>query len=320
MEQVPLPIIDMGPLRRDEPGARAALARQISAASRELGFFYVINHGVPDALMRDQLRWAESFFSQPLAQKMKVDFRNLPVRRGYEPMAMQTLQAGAQPDQKEGFSINRDPSGDPDRAAYEGPNQWPANATGFEAGGFRAQMEAYRDAMIVLGTELCGLLALSLGLDADYFADAMADPNVCVRLLHYPPQPANIPADRFGCGAHTDWGLITILLQDDCGGLEIEVGADQWLRAKPVPGAFIVNLGDMVVRMTAGRYASNVHRVINRAPQRHRYSVPTFFNPPGYYMVDRVPTCAGEGKPPPIRFNDYIEEMAKRTYALNLNP
>jgi len=319
MAQVQLPIIDMGPLLRGEAGAKAALARQIAAASRELGFFYVINHGVPDALMAGQLARAREFFSLPLAQKMKVDFRNMPVRRGYEPMALQALQAGAQPDQKEGFSINRDPSGDPERAAYEGPNQWPADGAGFDADAFRSQMEAYRDAVIVLGTQLCGLLALSLGLDEDYFADAMADPNACVRLLHYPPQPAEIPADRFGCGAHTDWGLITILLQDDCGGLEIETGANQWLRATPVPGAFIVNLGDMVVRMTAGRYASNVHRVINRAPDRHRYSVATFFNPPGYYIVRRMPNCDGADQAPPIRFHDYIEDMAKRTYALNLN-
>jgi isopenicillin N synthase-like dioxygenase len=316
----PLPIIDMATYRAGAPEAKARLVAEIAAVSRELGFFYLINHGVADAMLSAQLDWGRRFFELPLTDKLMVDLRQSPVRRGYEPMALQTLQAGMAPDQKEAFGIGREPATDQDPAKaspFEGPNQWPASREDFDATAFRIQMETYRDTMTDLGRELCGLLAASLDLPEDYFEAALADPSVNVRLLHYPPQPPQVPKDRLGCGAHTDWGLITILLQDDCGGLEIEMGHDQWLRASPVPGALIVNLGDMVVRLTAGRYASNVHRVINARPERDRYSVATFFNPHAAHVVACAPTCVPEtGEPEPITFGDHINEMIRKTYAL----
>jgi len=315
-----LPVIDMAKYRAGGVAAKADLVTQIASKSRSLGFFYLINHGVPDSLVEQQLKWSRKVFNLPLEQKQAVDFRRLPVRRGYEPMAQQTLQDGAPPDQKEAFSLGRELA--PDHwllrkgAPFEGPNQWPADGPGFEAAAFRTQMEAYRDAMVDLGRGLCGLLAVSLDLPEDYFADALGEPNASVRLLHYPPQTSSVATDHFGCGAHTDWGLITILLQDDCGGLEIDVGGEGWLKATPIPGALIVNLGDMVVRLTGGRYASNVHRVRNFASGRHRYSVATFFNPHAFYTVECVPSCATEpGRLGPVSFAEHINAMIKTTYA-----
>jgi isopenicillin N synthase-like dioxygenase len=314
-----LPIIDMATYRAGAPEAKRDLVAQIAAMSRELGFFYLVNHGVPEELLTGQLEWGRRFFDLPIEQKSAIDFRKLPVSRGYEPMALQTLQAGAQPDQKEAFSLGRDL--DPghwllrDGAPFEGPNQWPASAPEFDAAGFRAQMETYRDAMIGLGRELCGLIAASLDLPEDYFAEALSEPNASVRVLHYPPQTATA-GDRFGAGAHTDWGFITILLQDDCGGLEIEVAGEGWLQATPTPGALIVNLGDMVVRLTGGRYASNVHRVLTTAPGRNRYSVATFFNPNAFYTVACVPTCLDEaGAGEPVSFAEHINAKIRQTYA-----
>jgi isopenicillin N synthase-like dioxygenase len=313
-----LPIIDMHTYRSGDPQAKVELIEQITAKSQTLGFFYLVNHGLPPELLAGQLEWARRFFALPLEAKQAVDFRNLPVRRGYEPMALQTLQAGAPPDQKEGFTLGLNPRLDasPVDSPFDGPNQWPASQPGFDAVGFRAQMEAYRDAMVVLGREICGLLAASLDLPEDYFAEALAKPNASVRVLHYPPRVAPEADDKLGCGAHTDWGFITLLLQDDCGGLEIEVDGKGWLKATPQPGALIINLGDMVVRLTAGRYASNVHRVLNTAPGKDRYSVATFFNPHSAYKVDCVPSCIPpSGKPEPITFSDHIQEMIRKTYA-----
>jgi isopenicillin N synthase-like dioxygenase len=312
-----LPIIDMATYRSGAPQAKARLLEEIADKSRVLGFFYLVNHGVSADLQAAQLDWARRFFELPLEEKIRVDFRNLPVRRGYEPVALQTLQAGAQPDQKEAFTLAREPAaGRAPLGPFDGPNQWPRSAPGFDSDGFRAQMEAYRDAMMDLGRELCGLIAGSLGLPETYFAEALSHPSVNVRPLHYPPQPADAAANRLGCGAHTDWGFLTILLQDDCGGLEIET-AQGWLKATPVPGAFIINLGDMVVRLTAGRYASNTHRVLNTAPGRDRYSVASFFNPHAFYTVRCVPTCTPEEgrEPEPITFADHIQEMIRKTYA-----
>lgn len=308
-----LPIIDLADSAAS-PERHAATVDLIARNARDLGFFYVVGHGIPAALVDGQLAWAERFFALPDAAKQAIDFRNLPVPRGFEPMALQTLQAGMQPDQKEAFAYGRDPTAKPG-AAFEGPNQWPAPAAAFDAAAFRTQMEAYRDAVHGLGLRLTSLLGKAMGLAPDHFGDAMADPSIMVRLLHYPPQPAGTPADRLGCGAHTDWGLITILLQDDCGGLEIETPGG-WISATPVPGAMIVNLGDIVERMTGGGLASNVHRVLNRTPERHRYSVATFFNPPGYYEVAAIPAFFADGTmPPSIRFSDHIQAKIAATYA-----
>jgi isopenicillin N synthase-like dioxygenase len=316
-----LPIIDMATYRAGAPEAKGRLVEQIAAMSRALGFFYLVNHGIPDALLDGQLNWGRRFFDLPLEEKLAVDFRNLPVPRGYEPMALQTLQAGAQPDQKEAFSLGRELAPDHwlvrEAAPFEGPNQWPPSRPGFDGGAFRAQMEAYRDAVIDLGRELCGLIAASLDLPEDYFVEALKEPNANVRLLHYPPQAEpTVSDDRFGAGAHTDWGFITILLQDDCGGLEIEVAGQGWLKAEPTPGALIVNLGDMVVRLTGGRYASNVHRVLTTAPGRDRYSVATFFNPHAFYTVACAPSCLSEpGRGEPVSFAEHINAKIRETYA-----
>jgi isopenicillin N synthase-like dioxygenase len=310
-----LPIVDMATYRAGEPDAKARLISEIADKSRRLGFFYLVNHGVPDPLLAGQLDWTRRFFELPAEDKAALDFRHLPVRRGFEPMAMQTLQAGMPPDQKEGFTVGREPLPSDPPSPFEGPNQWPVSRPDFDAAAFRRQMEDYREAMTGLGQDLCGLFAASLELPEDYFAEALARPSVVVRLLRYPPQPKLKEVDLPGCGAHTDWGLITILLQDDCGGLEIETEG-HWIQASPVPGALIVNLGDMVVRLTAGRYASNLHRVLNRAPDRDRYSVATFFNPHAFYVVDCAPTCRPpSGAPGPITFADHIQAMVEKTYA-----
>jgi isopenicillin N synthase-like dioxygenase len=312
-----LPIVDMAAYRSGGSQARSQIIAEIAGRSRELGFFYLTNHGLSEGLLERQLTWARRFFSLPVETKMALDFRNLAVRRGYEPLALQTLQAGAQPDRKEAFSFGSEAlSGAPSQ--FEGPNQWPPNAAGFDGAAFRIQMEAYQAAMITLGREICGLIAASLGLREDYFAEALAKPSTDVRVLHYPPRAPGRDNDEttglFGAGAHTDWGLITLLLQDGCGGLEIETPAG-WLKADPVAGALIVNLGDLAVRLTAGRYASNVHRVLNTAPGRDRYSVATFFNPHGDYVFDCVPTCRSASPAESISFADHINDMLRRTYA-----
>ena len=116
--------------------------------------------------------------------------------------------------------------------------------------------------------------------------------------FHYPPHPADADENQLGAGAHTDWGLITLLLQDDVGGLEVRNAAGQWLRAEPIDGTFIVNLADLVPRMTNGLYHSTMHRVLNNVSGRDRYSVATFFNPNYACQCDIVPTCRPEDYAP----------------------
>jgi len=138
-----------------------------------------------------------------------------------------------------------------------------------------------------------------------------------VRLLHYPPHPADAAFNQLGAGAHTDWGSITMLLQDDCGGLEVQHVSGEWIRATPIPGTLIVNLGDMVRRWTNDIYYSTMHRALNNVSGVDRYSVASFFNPNYLYRVECVPTCRPEvGEPlyPPCTVGEHIKEMFEKTY------
>jgi isopenicillin N synthase-like dioxygenase len=310
-----IPVIDLAGARSTDPAQRQAVAWEIHKAARETGFFYVAGHEVPLALMDGQLAWAKRYFDQPLAKKMELAIAGSEIMRGYEPMAAQTLDEGSPPDLKEGFMMARDLGPEHpfvrEKIPFEGANRWPSDLPGF-----REQCEAYLAAMIDLGRTLAGLLALSLELDEDYFADALKEPSCSVRLLRYPPQPKTALYNQIGAGAHTDWGLITILLQDGAGGLEVRNADGDWIRAEPVPGAFVVNLGDMVPRITNGLYNSTPHRVLNNVSGGDRYSSPTFFNPRYTYGFDCVPTCRdlADAPPPTLTFGEHIREMFRRTY------
>jgi isopenicillin N synthase-like dioxygenase len=308
-----IPVIDLTSSNSSDVSARKAVALEIHKACRDTGFFYVANHGVPEELITGQLTWAKRFFDLPIEEKMKVDMSRTMEPSGYEPMKLQTLDLGSPPDLKEGFQFHRevDPQTSVARG-QRGANLWPENFPGF-----REQMDAYHAAMMRLGKRLMGLIALSLDLPEDYFAPGLEDPMCSVRLLHYPPQPAESAYNQLGAGAHTDWGSITMLLQDDCGGLEVQHASGEWMRATPIAGTFIVNLGDMVRRWTNDIYHSTMHRVLNNVSNRSRYSVAAFFNPNYDYRVTCVPTCLADGAEPlypPCAVGEHIKEMFERTY------
>jgi isopenicillin N synthase-like dioxygenase len=308
-----IPVIDLAPAGSPDPAARKAVAWEIHKACRDTGFFYVRNHGVGETLVAEQLAQARRFFALPLDEKMKLDMTRNQGPSGYEAMKLQTLDLGSPPDLKEGFQFHRevDPETAHDRG-YRGANMWPDNLPGF-----REQMHAYQAAVMELGKRLMGLIALSVDLPEDYFGPGLEDLMCSVRLLHYPPQPADSAHNQLGAGAHTDWGSITMLLQDNCGGLEVQHASGEWMRATPIPGTLIVNLGDMIRRWTNDIYHSTMHRVLNNVSNRERYSVASFFNPNYNYRVTCLPTCLPEGSAPlhpPCTVGEHIKEMFERTY------
>lgn len=309
-----VPVIELGAGGGWSAEAWEKAARDLIQASREIGFFYVADHGVPQVLIDGELAAARAFFAQPLEAKMAIDIARSSNMRGYEPIGLQTLDEGSPPDLKESLMLGRDLGPDHpwvrEGIAYEGPNQWPAALPGF-----REQANAYLDAIMGLGRRIGALIAHSLELPDDYFAEALVEPSCTTRMLRYPPQKV-VEDNQIGCGAHTDWGFITILLQDEVGGLEVQNLAGEWIVAPPIPNTFVVNLGDMVPLLTNDFYRSTPHRVLNNSSGGYRYSIASFFNPPYSYRVECVPSCRPENGhvPEPITFAEHIQHQFQLTY------
>jgi isopenicillin N synthase-like dioxygenase len=285
-----IPIIDVADLVANGPG-RDAVARRLGDACRENGFFYVVGHGVDQELQGRLRELSRAFFARGLEDKLKVRMA-LGGRawRGYFRVGDE-LTSG-KPDQKEGLYFGAElPPDDPlvlKGTPLHGPNLFPDQPEGF-----REAVLDYMKALTGLGHHLMAGLALSLGLDESYFADrCTGDPLTLFRIFNYPP-PAD--PDLWGVGEHTDYGLLTILLQDDAGGLEVK-SRSRWIPAPPVPGSFVCNIGDMLDRMTRGLFRSTPHRVRNPAP-RDRLSFPFFFDPGFFAPVRPVDLPAGIESP-----------------------
>ncbi len=302
-----LPVIDVSGLASALEAERREVGRRIAEACLDRGFFYMVGHGIPDALIAETLAGARAFFDLPEAAKAAVDKSLSPANRGYEPLGGQTLEPGTAPDRKEGFYIGAEaPAG----RFNQGANQWPQGLPAFPA-----TILAYHRKMTALAERLMGGLALSLDMPEAAFTAFCRDPIAILRLLHYPPQPPTAPGR--GAGAHTDFGALTILLQDGVGGLEVyDRAADDWTAAPPMGGAYVVNLGDLIARWTNDRYRSTPHRVVNRSGRR-RYSIPFFFSGAPDYGVSCLPGCLEPGeqpKYPPTTVEAHMKERYRQTY------
>lgn len=309
-----IPIVDISALvdGSDEAGVAAALGD----AAERVGFLYLTGHGIPQSVIDTMFAEARAYFDRPLEEKMAAHIGNWPVHRGYFPVFEENTDPAMTADLKEGFDLGRDlgPEDPEVRAGLplHGPNQWPASAPTF-----RAAAETYFAALRHLGERLMRGFAIALDLEADYFADKIDRPLAQLRLLHYPPQTGHVEARTIGCGAHTDYGCLTILAQDENGGLQVRNTAGEWIAAPPVPGAFVVNLGDQMARWTNGRFQATPHRVIN-VSGRERYSMPFFFDPNWEAEIACLPTCAVSGEAPrfaPVQAGPYLQSRFDATFA-----
>jgi isopenicillin N synthase-like dioxygenase len=292
-----LPLID---LSRGSPAEQAAL---IDAALRQAGFFAITGHGVDEALRAAAFDAAHRFFALPQASKERWHVDRWPLKRGFDPIGWQALDVNQPPDLKESFYLG---------VEAIGPNQWPDEAL---VPGFQAACNAYSNAMLALSRRLMGLFALALGLPDGYFGDFIRHPTCTTRLLHYPPQPADALPGQIGCGAHTDWGALTLLTQDEAGGLQVQSGGG-WLDVPPLPGAYIVNTGDMMPRWTNDRWPSTLHRVINRHSGRDRWSIAYFFDLDAEASIEPLAVCVSDSHPAryaPITAGEHLIEMYRRT-------
>lgn len=268
-----LPIIDIGPLLGGV-GSVADAAQALDEACRIHGFFYVTNHGIDPAL-EARLREASSAFfalDEEAKRRIRMELGGA-AWRGWFPLGGE-LTSG-RPDQKEGVYFGKELAADDPRVIagtpLHGPNLFPA-----EVPELREAVLAWIDALTRLGHAVMSGLALGLGLAPDFFRrEWMREPTVLFRLFRYPPTPDD--GGDWGVGEHTDYGVLTLLLQDEVGGLQVK-SQGRWIDAPPIPGTFVCNIGDMLERMTGGRYLSTPHRVRN-ATDRLRTSYPLFFDP-----------------------------------------
>jgi len=279
-----LPLIDVGPLVTGV-GDVARCAHAIDQACRESGFFRVTNHSVDASLWARLDKLSREFFALPEDVKSKCA---MPLAgsawRGWFGVGGE-LTSGV-PDRKEGLYIGQElPLDDPRvlaRTPLHGPNLFPYVPA--ELGPCAVEWFA---AMRKLGAALMSGIALGLGMDASWFANTIArDPTCLFRIFHYPP--ATDSPDEWGVAEHSDYGLLTILAQDDCGGLQVRMPGDSWIDVPAEPDVFVVNIGDMLDRLTLGRYRSTAHRVRNISG-RERMSYPFFIDPSWDAVVTPLP-------------------------------
>jgi isopenicillin N synthase-like dioxygenase len=312
-------VIDLGPYLAGEPGALERAARELGRAAEELGFYFITNHGIPQALIDRVFAAAERFHSLPLERKLEVKVRDKRVV-GYLPLGGQTqrlIHSGHKhPDRSASYYVKAEyPPDHPYRRAGHSwvfENRWPDGLPGF-----RDTCLDYYEAMTALALKLLPLQAVSLGLPPDHLAKHPAfDPPVnTLRLLCYPPQDEALEG-QFGISPHTDYGYMTLLAQAKKPGLEILTRGGDWIEAPAPDGCFLVNMADMGQRWTNDRFRSTPHRVINLKGET-RYSIPFFCGTRWDVKLECLSTCTGPGNPPrypALSFGEYMAELAPKVY------
>jgi isopenicillin N synthase-like dioxygenase len=268
-----IPLVDMGPLQDGGAKSRVALAEDICQFCETVGFLYIVNHGIPQTLIADMFRVANEFFALPAQEKMKLRLGGDTGFRGYLPAGIDGGTSAG--NRKEAFQIIREvanPSGERGpRAVLARPNLWPDVQPVF-----RQTVLEYFAAVEALADTLLRLFAIGLGVAETTFTSKFQAPVSMLRLLHYPPQASMEGA--IGSQPHTDTGALTILAQDDAGGLEAVNDLEQWTPVEPIDGSLVVNLGGMMKLWSDGRFSATPHRVINMSG-KDRISIPYFASP-----------------------------------------
>lgn len=291
-------VIDLGDLRSPDPARRERLGQAIARACREVGFFYIVNHGVPQPRIERMFEIARAFFRLPLTDKMALSMAANRSYRGYLPMKT----TGNDPSMKglllEAFHAWQEHApDDPDLQAgkpLHGSNVWPAQMPGMQE-----EVMAYAGLVTGLARDLMRIAALGLGLPESTFLRHFDRPLSLLRLIHYPPQEPSETEGRFGTRPHTDNCAFTLLAQDDTGGLEILGDNGEWVGVPPIPGSYVINLGEAMKVWTNGMFMATPHRVINRSG-KERYSIPFFMNPTHDVVLQPILREAGSGKAEPV--------------------
>jgi isopenicillin N synthase-like dioxygenase len=310
-----IPVIDVAPLINGSSREASAVASGLGRACRDVGFFYISGHGIPEALIARMFETSAAFFNAPAALREAASFSGPGGNRGYIRLGGETLDPGKPADVKEAFNIGLELApDDPEliaRAPFRGANLWP------DMPGFRDTMLDYFNRVWRLGRDLHRGFALDLGLAPDFFEARLDKPIATLRLLHYPPVAGPVAEGQLGAGVHTDYGNVTLLATDAVGGLMVRDRSGRWLDAPVVPNTFVCNIGDCLMRWSNDVYVSTPHKVVS-PPGVDRYSVAFFLDPNPDAVVACLPTCISHNRPakyPPITGADFLRSRLEPTYA-----
>ena len=296
---------------RDADRDPAAFADRLGHSVVDCGFAIIADHGIPQSLIDRAEEKARAFFVLPDETKRKYAIAGQGGARGYTPFGIETAKGATAHDLKEFWHVGRElDDGHPFRAMMAA-NIWPAEVPGFR----ETFLELY-DTFDRTGVRILSAIARFLGLDEAFFTDTVRDGNSVLRMLHYPPQ-AEPAGNHIRAGAHEDINTITLLLGAEEAGLELQTRDGRWIPVSPKPGELVVNIGDMLQRLTNGRLRSTPHRVVNPAPDRAahaRYSMPFFLHFRPDYLIEALPGTVAPGeapKWPPITAHDYLAERLR---------
>jgi isopenicillin N synthase-like dioxygenase len=290
----------------------ADIAEELGDSFAEYGFAVVRDHGIPEDLIHRAEELAKAFFALPEAAKLAYRVPGGGGARGYTPFGIETAKDAEVHDLKEFWHVGRSlPEGHP-LAGVMAPNLWPA-----EVPGFRETFAQLYAAFEHAGDRILRAIALHLDLPEDWFAATVEDGNSVMRLLHYPPLAPGAPEGAIRAAAHGDINTITLLLGAEEAGLELLTRQGKWLAVAPLPGALVVNIGDMLERLTNGHLRSTTHRVVNptgEAARRARYSMPFFLHFRPDFMIEPLPQCVDAEHPsdsPPISAHDFLQQRLR---------
>ena len=298
-----IPVIDIAALRHGTSSEREVVAAAIGKACRDAGFFYITGHGVPPEMMAQLFEASRLFFNQPAAAKDRVAMSRVGKNRGYVGLGVERLDTTSLPDNKEAFNISPNTADD-----AEG---WP------DLPGWRDLMMTYFTMCLDIGAALHRGFARDLGVDESFFVDKFKNPMATLRLLRYPAASAGAAVLRTnhapGAGAHTDYGNVTILAVNGVSGLQVRPRGRDWMDAPLIPGTFVCNIGDCLMRWSNDVYVSTPHRVLR--PEGERYSIAFFLDPDADALVEPIVSQPGESAHyPPVTGYDYLQERLQATY------
>jgi len=303
-----IPTLDM----RRYDGDRAAFVAELGAAYREWGFAGIRNHGIAQSLIDGAYDVFRQFFALPADVKMQYHVKGGGGARGYTPFGVETAKDSKYPDLKEFWHIGREIPRDSKYAEVMAPNLWPTEVAGFQQYGY-----GLFEALDALGSRVLRALALHIDLPEAYFDDKTNFGNSILRPIHYPPITSpDIPNVR--AGAHEDINLITLLVGASAQGLEVKSRKGEWVPFTADADTIVVNIGDMLQRLTNHVYPSTTHRVVNppgEQARKPRYSVPFFLHPNPDFMIDVLPSCVDADNPSrypqPISAHEYLQERLR---------